>query len=111
MSDNENGNEELYFHEDPPLKKGRGKRKATATEEESVASPVVSRPKVARKRLEGQNRVIKKNAKAIQLDEELNKDINPFQSPSSERPSQVQKLPKIHRKTATKKGADKIAVL
>ena len=111
MSDNENGNEELYFHEDPPVKKGRGKRKATATEEESVASPVISRPKVARKRLEGQNRVIKKIAKANQLDEELNKDINPFQSPSSERPSQVQKLPKIHRKTATKKGADKIAVL
>ena len=77
MSDNENGNEELYFHEDPPLKKGRGKRKAAATEEESVAPPV-SRPKVARKRLEGQNRVINKNAKAKQLDEELNKDINPF---------------------------------
>ena len=84
MNNNENRNEELYFHEDPPLKKGRGKRKAAT--EGSVAPPV-SRPKVARKRLEGQNRVIKKNAKANQLDEELDKDINPFQSPRSERPS------------------------
>ena len=52
--------------------------------------------------------MIKKNAKAIQLDEDLDKDINPFQSPRSERPSLVQKLPKISRKTAAKKGADKI---
>ena len=108
MSDNENGNEELYFHVDPPLRSGRGKRKAAT--EESVAPPV-SRPKVSKKRLEGQNRVINKTAKAKQLDEELEKDINLFQSPRSERPSKVQKLLQIYRKAATKKGADKIAAL
>jgi len=109
-NDNENGNEELYFPqdpEDPPVKKGRSKRKLTP---EATGEPGIKKVKVARKRLEGQARVVKKIAKKADLDKELNKKINPFQSPKVDRPSLVQKLPKTTRQAA-KKGPDKIAVL
>ena len=88
------GNEELYFSqdpEDPPVIKGRSKRKLTP---EATGEPGIKKVKVARKRLEGQARVEKKIAKNADLDKELNKRINPFQSPKVDRPSMVQKLPK-----------------
>ena len=101
-NDNENGNEELYFPqdpEDPPVKKGRSKRKLTR---EATGEPGIKKVKVARNRLEGQARVEKKIAKNADLDKELNKKINPFQNPKVDRPISVQKLPKGTRAAGKK---------
>jgi len=46
MSDDENNNEELYFPQDPPVKKGSSKRKLTP---KASGEPGIKKVKVARR--------------------------------------------------------------